>query len=140
MTAPIKLTAALLLVTADLTACGGGDDAGEDAPSGAEGADQQQTAGTPVVEFDEFSLAPSDVTVDRGATITAENVGTIGHNLTIERSPDVSSPSEELAATSTFTGGESDEVKVDLPPGEYGLVCTVGNHRELGMVGMLTVR
>ncbi len=143
MTARVKLIPALLIVTAALAACGGDGEeepnAGE-APSGGQTTDREQTAGSPTVDLDEFSIAPSDVTVERGATITAENVGATGHNLTIEQDPETSSPSEELAATSTFAGGESDTVEVDLPPGEYGLVCTVGNHRQLGMVGTLTVR
>lgn len=133
----LKSTPVLLLLTAVLAGCGS-DGAGEETSAGA--ATDQQTTGSSTVDLDEFSLAPSDVAVERGATITAENVGTIGHNLTIEQEADASTPSEELAATATFAGGESDTVEVDLPPGEYGLVCTVGNHRELGMVGSLTVR
>lgn len=120
-----------------LAGCGGD---GPDEETGAGNATEQGTASSATVELDEFSFAPSDLTVERGATMTAENVGTIGHNLTIEQEPDASTPSKELAATATFAGGESDTLDVDLPPGEYGLVCTVGNHRELGMVGSLTVK
>lgn len=48
-----------------------------------------------------------------------------------------------LLLTAVLAGCGSDgagEETSNLPPGEYGLVCTVGNHRDLGMVGSLTVR
>jgi hypothetical protein len=37
-------------------------------------------------------------------------------------------------------GGETEWLRVDLRPGLYALVSTVGHHRERGMVGSLTVR
>lgn len=58
----------------------------------------------------------------------------------IERGPDPDQRTDELAATSTFGGGASDTLDVDVEPGRYALVCTVGNHRELGMVGTITIR
>ena len=35
-------------------------------------------------------------------------------------------------------GGETERLRVDLRPGRYALVCTLGGER--GMVGSLTVR
>lgn len=129
----------LIPISVALAACGGGDD-GEDAeaPQGA----RERPAERPVttVDLDEFSIKPKRLTVSSAATIEAKNVGAIAHNLTIERGPDASKPSEELAATPTFAGGESDTVKVELEPGRYALVCTVGDHRQQGMIGSLTVR
>ena len=126
-----------LLLATVLAACGDDDSDQPAEPTGA--ADQPPAGDATVVELDEFSLEPSEVTVSRGDEITAENVGAISHNLTIERGDDPSVPSEELAATSTFAGGGTDTVKADLAPGRYALVCTVSNHRDLGMVGTLTV-
>ena len=128
----------MLAVAVGLAACGGDDGDGAEAPQGS-GERPAERAGT-TVELAEFSIEPARLTVSSGATIEAQNVGSIPHNLTIERGPDASQPSEELAATSTFGGGESDTVTVDLEPGRYALVCTVGDHRAQGMVGSLTVR
>ena len=45
-----------------------------------------------------------------------------------------------LAGTDSFLKGDSEHLRVDLPPGRYVMVCTVPGHRELGMVGTLAVR
>lgn len=47
---------------------------------------------------------------------------------------------DDLAATETFVAGDTKSVRLELPPGRYVTVCTVGNHRELGMVGTVTVK
>ncbi len=134
-----RLTTPAVLLAAALAGCGGGDDGSSPQTAGGEETAPQRPGDAAVVELDEFSLEPAQVTVSRGATITAENVGAVAHNLTIERGPDPSAPSRELAATATFAGGGSDDVEVDLPPGRYALVCTVADHRDRGMVGTLTV-
>jgi plastocyanin len=126
-----------------VAACGGdgGGDDGTTAPEQAGGGEERPTnEAETTVDLDEFSFDPAKLTVSAGTTIEARNVGSIPHNLTIERGPDPSAPSEELAATSTFADGESDVVTVDLEPGRYALVCTVPGHREQGMVGSLKVR
>jgi plastocyanin len=128
----------VIAVALAASGCGGDDDEGAPAPEGA-GARPAERAATSV-DLDDFSIKPKELTVSSGETIEAKNVGAMAHNLTIERGPDASKPTEELAATSTFSGGQSDTVKVDLEPGRYALVCTVSGHREQGMVGSLTVR
>ena len=45
-------------------------------------------------------------------------------------------PGFELEAS----GGQSDELKVDLKPGEYTIYCDIPGHREGGMEGTITVR
>jgi hypothetical protein len=72
--------------------------------------------------------------------IDVRNDGAIPHNLTIERGPDATQPSERLAGTSTFGGGETERLGVNLRLGRYALVCMVGDLRERGMVGSLTMR
>jgi len=113
--------------------CGGDDDGGGAAPPGGGG-------GATPVELKEFSIEPGGLELERGATLDVQNTGALPHNLTIERTPDATDPSERLAGTSTFGGGEAEELRIDLAPGRYALVCTVDDHRQRGMVGSLTVR
>ena len=114
--------------------CGGDDDKDGGAPRQDGGAQEAP------VELREFAFDPARLELKRGATLDVRNGGDIPHNLTIERGPDATQPSERLAGTSTFGGGDAERLRVDLPPGRYALVCTVGDHRERGMVGSLTVR
>lgn len=89
--------------------------------------------------LDDYSITPKDLVVRRGTTITATNEGELAHNLTVERGSDSDTDADDLARTETFTGG-SKSVRLDLPPGRYVTVCTVGDHRELGMVGTVTIK
>jgi plastocyanin len=87
-----------------------------------------------IVETD-FALDPADVTVDGPGTYTfrAVNEGETTHALEIEGH----GIEEE---TEDFGPGESAELTVELTEsGEYEMYCPVGNHREMGMVGTLTV-
>lgn len=99
---------------------------------------EARAAGTGV-RLDEFSITPSSLRVSRGTTLDVRNVGSIEHNLTIERGPDARRRTEKLAGTSTFRAGGSESLAVDLAPGTYALVCTVPGHREAGMIGRITV-
>jgi plastocyanin len=134
--------------------CGGGDDnknastttdttattnttsttkAQKNAPSGG-GAKETK------VKLDEYSFDPDKVVIKKGGTIEAENEGAIAHNLTIEKGPDPKKQSAKLAGTRTFLPGNQEGLKVDLDPGKYAMVCTVAGHRDLGMVGTITVK
>jgi uncharacterized cupredoxin-like copper-binding protein len=130
-----SLTAAAALAVAGC----GGDDA-DDA-----GAPPQRSAGddggrAPAVKLKEFAIEPPRLELQRGATLDVQNTGAIPHNLTIERGPDATTPSERPGGTSTFGGGGEERLRVELPPGRYALACTVGGHRQRGMVGSVTVR
>jgi plastocyanin len=46
----------------------------------------------------------------------------------------------DIGGTPTFAGGEPRTGTVQVEPGEYELLCTVGDHAALGMKGKLTVR
>ena len=119
--------AALLLVAAG--GCGSGDDAPGRTVTVKSGA-------TLAVVADEYSFDPETIVVTGGGALTVdlENEGVLAHNLR------VFDGGSEVGGTPTFTGGKTRSGTVDLEPGEYELVCTVGNHADLGMTGKLTVR
>ena len=88
---------------------------------------------------DEYSFDPETVIVEGGSgpaslEITLENRGALAHNLKLLQGD------RTLGGTTTFQGGETRGAQITLRPGDYEMVCTVGNHAELGMVGSLTIR
>ena len=98
------------------------------------------TRGPNTVVMTDYEFHPRDVKVRRGETLTVLNDGGIAHNLKVERGPNPRKTTDELAGTSSFLKGDSEPLRIDLPPGRYVLVCTVPGHREIGMTGTLTVR
>ena len=127
---PLPRLALLLLCLAPplLGGCGGDDGS-------------QPAARAPgTVVMSDYEYSPRDVRVRRGQTLTVLNDGGIAHNLTVERGPNAREETDELAGTASFLKGDSERLRVDLPPGRYVMVCTVPGHRELGMTGSLTVR
>jgi plastocyanin len=123
-----RLAAALACLAPALIA-GCGDDGGSEPGSG----------GPNTVVMSDYEYHPRDVHVRRGQTLTVVNEGGIAHNLTIERGPDPRDETDRLAGTDSFLKGDSEQLRVDLTPGRYVMVCTVPGHRELGMVGTLAV-
>jgi plastocyanin len=88
------------------------------------------------VTGDEYSFDPGRVVV-RGAgplTIRLRNAGELAHNLRILRE------GEDIGGTPTFGAAETRSGRVNLEHGRYEMVCTVGDHAELGMTGELEVR
>jgi plastocyanin len=88
------------------------------------------------VVMTEFAFNPNRLAVSAGRdTFTLQNGGRFPHNLHIEGngvSLDVKSDGP-VAAGESFTGA------VTLAAGTYDIWCPVGNHRDQGMVGTLTV-
>ena len=123
-----RLAAALACLAPALIAGCGNDDG--PAPSSRE---------PNTVVMSDYEYHPPDVQVRRGQTLTVVNEGGIAHNLTIERGPDPRDETDRLAGTDSFLKGDSEQLRVDLAPGRYVMVCTVPGHRELGMVGTLAV-
>ena len=125
---------ALILGLCPLLAVGcGGDDTPERTP--------ERTATVPAngkvsVVGREYSFDPSAIVV-RGAgrlRITLRNEGSLAHNIKVRRG------GELVGGTPSFPAGSSESALVVLEHGNYELVCTVGDHAELGMTGELTVR
>ena len=83
----------------------------------------------------EYSFAPANLAVAAGRVrIILRNEGSVAHNLKVQKD------GEELGGTPTFVGGESRSSSVELRPGRYEMVCTVGDHAQLGMQGTLIAR
>jgi plastocyanin len=117
----------ILLVVAAAALIGGcgGDDDDDDtaATTGAEttaGGDSETTVGMTEFEFD-----PNDLTVSQGDTITAQNDGSVEHNLTIREGPDPEQETADLAATPDVQSGNSADLTVDVDPGKHSMVCTL---------------
>lgn len=119
------LLASLLVLVAG---CGGDDDEpGRTATVPASGAVE--------VVADEYSFDPETLVAQPGKiTISLKNDGALAHNLRVFRGD------QELGGTPTFQGGETRGGSVTVDAGTYELICTVGNHADLGMTGTLEVR
>lgn len=84
----------------------------------------------------EYSFNPGKVVVSGAGplTIRLKNAGALAHNLKLTRS------GETIGGTPTFAAGETRSGRVNLEHGNYEMVCTVGDHADLGMRGPVEVR
>jgi plastocyanin len=120
----------VLLSTALLAAGCGDDDNGDDGGGGGGGGGEALTLTAD--PGGEVSWEPSDLSAPAGSvTIKLVNESDNPHAIEVEGNG-VEEESE------TITGGET-ELTVDLEPGEYTFYCPVGQHRQNGMEGTLTV-
>jgi plastocyanin len=127
-----RLAAITALCACLLPACGGGGDDEDAGPATTVGAGEKlRVAGT------EYAFDPENAVVTGGGgrlEIVLENKGSLAHNLKVEQD------GRDLGGTPTFQGGRTESGTVELKPGRYEMICTVGNHAELGMVGTLVVK
>jgi uncharacterized cupredoxin-like copper-binding protein len=131
---------ALAIVALAAAGCGGDDDGGGDegeAPATTTPAPAQTEAGggasTIREDMTEFAFSEPNPTVKSGTvTFEVKNSGATVHALEVE-----GAGVEE--ATGNMDPGASKTLKVDLKPGKYELYCPVGNHRDQGMEGEITV-
>jgi plastocyanin len=88
------------------------------------------------VVADEYSFDPETIVLTGGGRLTVEleNDGVLAHNLR------VFDGGSDIGGTPTFVGGDARGGTVDVEPGAYELVCTVGDHADLGMTGKLQVK
>jgi uncharacterized cupredoxin-like copper-binding protein len=120
--------------------CGDDDDDGDTTTgvtgvtgtSGPAGAAKQSEIN---VSETEFELTPANPTIQAGqATIEVSNDGETVHNLEVE------GPNGEEELEDDLQPGETGTLEVDLSePGTYEWYCPVGNHRDQGMEGEITV-
>ena len=91
--------------------------------------------GTVDLTATDFKFDPSEPTVKAGdVTFSLKNDGQVQHSLEIE---DVNGSDQELEGD--VSPGSDGTLKVNLPPGKYEFYCPVGNHKEMGMTGEITV-
>ena len=108
-----------LVVIAIGFAVGGGDGGDGEAAGG----------GAPVpVSLTEFAIS-GDLQVAPGGTLAVTNDGSQIHNLVIEGD----------GQTADLGSGESENLAVDVPEGEYVAFCSIPGHRDAGMEAPLTV-
>ncbi len=84
----------------------------------------------------DYSFDPSTIVLQGAGTlsITLINEGSLAHNLKVFRGD------EEIDGTPTLPAGRTGSTRLNLEHGNYRIVCTVGDHEELGMTGTLRVR
>jgi uncharacterized cupredoxin-like copper-binding protein len=123
----LAVPCALLLAAAG---CGGKD--GDEPTRSATAA----AGGTLTVTAHEYSFDPNRVVVSGAGAlrIVLRNDGDLAHDIHLRRA------GRDLGGTPSFAPGGSRSVRLRLRPGPYELLCTVGDHAELGMKGKLTVR
>jgi plastocyanin len=122
----MRRTALLLLLLAIPLAAGcGGDE--ETAGNGGGGGQQLD------VSASDFAFSPAELSADAGEiTIVLTNDGEFPHAIEIE-----GGGLEE--SSDTIEPGDSTELTFSAEDGTYEIYCPVGDHRDRGMVGTLTV-
>jgi plastocyanin len=123
-----RLALSLALCSLLVAACGDDDDSGRTVTTPA-------NERLPVVAA-EYSFDPSSIQVSGAGrlTLTLRNGGSLAHNLKLFRGD------EEIGATPTLPAGGSETTRLNLEHGSYRMVCTVGDHEQLGMKGTVLVR
>jgi uncharacterized cupredoxin-like copper-binding protein/mono/diheme cytochrome c family protein len=102
----------------------------ESAPSDVEEGEAGE-AGAYVVESHDIFFEPTELEIpaDTTVTISLPNLGAAPHNFSID----------ELGISVDLAPGETGEVQINAPAGEYEFYCNVPGHLEAGMVGTLIV-
>jgi plastocyanin len=112
-------------------ACGGGEDGRPKGPPA-----MVAPGARLAVSADEYSFTPSRAVLrSPGAlTVSLANDGSLPHDLRLRRDGD------DAGGTPTLPPGDSGTARLRLRPGRYELLCTVGDHAELGMTGEIRVK
>src|SRR5262245_30447957 len=118
--------------------CGGSSDNSSDTAASSTTAAVQAGGSGSNVDISEtgFKLNPSDPRVKAGqVTFNVSNDGQTVHSLEVE------GPNGEEELASDLSPGQKGVLSVDLSkPGKYEFYCPVGNHKQLGMKGEITVQ
>jgi plastocyanin len=128
----MRRPAVAIAVCACLAGGCGGDDEGEGGRTETFPAEEGRVR----VEGREYSFDPSTVVLAGGpaqVNVALDNRGSLAHNLKLFKD------GREVGGTPTREGGQTGTTWIKLELGSYRMVCTVGDHEELGMVGTLEV-
>lgn len=150
MSIALKTGGAVVMVAGILALAGCGDDDSDTTSTASTATSTEDTTSTteagggaagggggstvPVSETD-FKIDPADPTVKAGTvTFEVSNDGATTHTLEVE------GPDGETELEPELAPGDEGTLEVDLSkPGTYEWYCPVGNHRDLGMEGEITV-
>ena len=132
-----RLTIVLVGAMLAIAGCGGDDEepagssggGGSSSSSSGGGENLTIAADTGALKFDKTELTAKAGKV----TITMDNPSAVPHNVVIDGAPDAK-------AGETVGKGKKSVASGDLKAGEYTYYCAVGNHRDAGMEGKLTVQ
>lgn len=97
-----------------------------------EGGEAPPAADVVKVDMLDIVFSPVELTIPANTDVTIQlaNLGAATHNFTIE---------SQGISSGDYAAGQTGEIVVNLPPGDYEYVCTIPGHREAGMVGTLRV-
>jgi uncharacterized cupredoxin-like copper-binding protein len=127
-------------VAVPLASCGGSSDDNSTSNAAAPattGGGPGGAGGTVDLTATDFKFDPSDTSVSSGeVTFNEKNDGQVTHSLEIE---DVT-PGHDQELEGDVAPGQDGTLKVNLAPGKYEFYCPIGNHKEMGMEGDITVK
>jgi plastocyanin len=115
-----------------LASCGGGDDQ----PARGRAVTVPASRGVTITAR-EYSFDPAKVVVTGGGgalRVTLRNRGSLAHDVRVLKA------GRDLGGTQSFEGKRPHTATVDLKPGRYRLICSVGDHAKLGMRASLEVK
>lgn len=118
--------------------CGGSSDSSSSTAASSSSTAAQAGGASSNVDISEtdFKLNPSDPKVKSGqVTFNVSNDGQTVHSLEVE------GPNGDQELQSDLSPGQKGVLSMDLSkPGKYEFYCPVGNHKQLGMKGEITVQ
>ena len=104
-----------------------------DDPIGSPAADASAAQSAPAVVMVDIAFQPAALTIpaDTEVTISLTNNGVLIHNFTVD----------ELGINSgDYSSGQTGTVTINAPAGTYQFYCSIPGHKDIGMVGVLTVQ
>jgi uncharacterized cupredoxin-like copper-binding protein len=137
------LLAVLVVAVIGVAGCGGDDDGGGGTTAATTttgetttGASTTQAGESIDVSLTDFKIDPPNPRIAKAGQVEfrVKNEGATPHNLEVE------GPNGEKELPSNLVPGQTGTLKVDLSkPGKYEWYCPVGEHRDFGMEGEITV-